>query len=106
MKFPKKVRRHCKYCKKHTIQKVSILAIGRQRGALKRGSMTRAKKRGLARGFGNLGRWGSKPPVSKWKRRAKSVQKKVLLYKCEVCGKINPKSYGIRAGKISIEEEK
>ncbi|MEM1535810.1 MAG: hypothetical protein QXQ82_01300 [Candidatus Pacearchaeota archaeon] len=104
MKFPKKVRRYCKHCKKHTSQKVSVLSVSRQRGALKRGSITRARKRGLARGFGNLGRWGSKPAVSKWRRRAKSVQKKVLLYKCETCGKITPKGYGIRTSKISIEE--
>ncbi|MEM4703122.1 MAG: 50S ribosomal protein L44e [Candidatus Pacearchaeota archaeon] len=105
MKVPKKAKRYCKYCRKHTEQKVTILSIGRQRGAMKRGSLARAMKRGLARGRGNLGRWGSKPAVSKWKRKAKSTQKKVLLYKCLVCGK-TMHGRRIRTSKLSLEQEK
>lgn len=103
MKVPKETRKYCKHCKKHTLQKVSILSPARQRGALKRGSLTRARKRGLGRGTGNLGRWGSKPAVSKWKRRIKSTQRKVLLYKCTECGKIQGRSEGIRISKITLE---
>ncbi|MCS7134301.1 MAG: 50S ribosomal protein L44e [Candidatus Pacearchaeota archaeon] len=102
MKFPKETRRYCPYCKKHTKHTISILSAGRQRGSLRRGSLARARKRGLGRGKGNLGRWGSKRAVSKWKRRIKSTQRKVLLYKCQECGKIKGKSQGIRTSKITI----
>lgn len=105
MKLPKKVRTYCKYCKQHTSHKISLLSGAHQRGAFKWGSLERAKKRGLGRGTGNLGRWGSKPAVSKWKRRAKSTQKKVLLYKCETCGKITPRTYGSRTSKLQIGEK-
>ncbi|UCD21132.1 MAG: 50S ribosomal protein L44e [archaeon] len=105
MKIPRKIKRYCKFCKKHTEQKVSILSTGGKRGSLKKGSMKRAKKRGLARGTGNKGRWGSKPAVNKWKRRAKSTQRKVLMYKCAVCGKSLGKSQGIRTGRLMMKEK-
>jgi large subunit ribosomal protein L44e len=105
MRIPKKVKRYCKHCKKHTSHKVTIMSAGRQRGSLKHGSLIRAKKRGQGRGMGNSGRWGSKPAINKWKRRAKSTQRKVLIYKCEICGKSIQKFQGIRTAKMSIEDK-
>ena len=66
MKIPKEVNRYCKKCKKHTGHTVSQ-AKKRERGSLKKGSINRARKRGLGRGFGNLGKYGSKPALSKFK---------------------------------------
>ena len=105
MKLPKKTRRYCPFCKKHTEQKISLVSTGHKRGTLKRGSISRAKKRGLGRGKGNLGKWGSKPAVSKYKRKSKSTTKKVFLYTCQECKKSKQSKKGIRAGRAQIEEK-
>ena len=102
MKTPKKVRKYCPHCHKATEQQVSI-AKKRDRGSLKRGSIQRGKKRGRGRGAGNLGRWGSKPAISKFKRTgAKSSKKSDFRYKCKDCGKISMQRKGTRAKKIEL----
>jgi large subunit ribosomal protein L44e len=103
MKKPKKIKRYCKYCKKHTEQRVENISSAKPRGALKRGSIIRARKRGLGRGYGNLGKWGSKPPVSQFKRKTKSTKKTNIIYICTVCNKITPQRKGIRTSKIEIK---
>jgi len=105
MKFPRKTRRYCPYCKKHTEQKISIVSAVAKRGALKYGSIQRARKRGRARGHGNLGRY-SKPPVSRWKRKTKSTKKIMLMYTCEICKKSKLAKAGRRASKAQLKEEK
>ena len=55
MKVPKLKKSNCVHCKKHTEHKVATGKTGGKRGALKRGSLQRAKKRGLGIGCGNLG---------------------------------------------------
>jgi len=106
MKLPKNLRRFCPFCKAHTQQKVSLASAGHTRSALKRGSIARAKKRGLGRGMGNLGKWGSKPPVTQWKRKTKSTKKANIIYTCSVCHKSYYKAKGIRSGKVQLEEKK
>jgi large subunit ribosomal protein L44e len=106
MKLPKTTRRYCPYCKKHTMHTISLASTTRQRGSLKRGSITRAKKRGLGRGLGNLGRWGSKPAVGKWKRKTKSTKKANIAYKCKECKKTKLQKKGKRTGRISLEKKK
>ena len=105
MKFPRIVKRYCPYCKKHTKQKVTNVTAGHKRSALKRGSIERAKKRGLGRGKGNLGKWGSKPAISKWKRKTKSSKKTNLLYRCQECGKATLQKKGKRAHKVLFKEK-
>jgi large subunit ribosomal protein L44e len=102
MKIPKKVKRFCPYCKKHTEQKVSLVSTGKKRGSLKWGSLTRTRKRGKARGMGNWGRY-SKAAVSKWKRKTKTTKRLVLLYTCEKCKKSKPIKKSIRTSKIKLE---
>jgi len=104
MKLPKKTRRYCPYCNKNTEQKIELVGGGGKRGSLKWGSMERAAKRGRGIGFGNKGKWGSKPAVTKWKRKTKSTKKSVILYTCQVCKKSKQAGYGRRVGKIQIEE--
>jgi len=87
MKIPKTTNRYCPYCKKKTAQKIKSVSTGAKRGTLTRGSITRAKSRGLGRGIGNKGKWGSKPAVSKFKRKSKTTKKTNIMYTCEVCGK-------------------
>jgi large subunit ribosomal protein L44e len=89
MKIPKKQRHYCPKCKKHTDMAVSD-AKKRTRSTahpMSRGSKSRIMKRGLRRGFGNLGRY-SKPPISKFKRTgAKVSTRSDLRFKCAECSK-------------------
>jgi len=103
MKFPKTTNRYCPYCKKKTPQKVKLVSSGAKRGTLTRGSIARAKKRGRGRGIGNKGKWGSKPPVSKFKRKAKTTKKTNIMYTCTVCSKSKYQKKGMRAGKQTQE---
>lgn len=101
MKIPKTKKRLCKFCRKHTEQKV---AQNKKRTAssLSRGSKYRARKRGVARGVGSLGRY-SKPAVTKFKRTgAKSTKKTDLRYTCSVCHKVSTQSSGIRAKRVEF----
>jgi large subunit ribosomal protein L44e len=88
MKIPKTKKTYCPSCRKHTEFKVYQTKTGANRGSLKKGSIKRAKKRGRGVGFGNLGKWGSKPAVSKWKRAgAKTSKKLILKLSCKICSK-------------------
>ena len=87
MKIPKTVNRYCPYCNEKTKQKIKLVGTGFQRGTQTRGSKYRAKKRGLGRGIGNKGKWGSKPPITKNKRKSKTTKKTNIMYICEKCGK-------------------
>lgn len=99
MKIPKVTKRFCPYCNKQTEQKIKLVGTGFQRGTLTRGSKFRAKLRGLGRGLGNLGKWGSKPPQTKHKRKSKTTKKTNFLYTCKVCNKSKYQKKGIRMGK-------
>lgn len=102
MKFPKQAKVYCKHCNKTTLHKVSPLKTGTKRGSLKRGSIQRARKRGRGRGFGNVGRWGSRP--TKPKRSGVKGGSKMAAFRltCSVCGK----SCGLalaRAKKVELQ---
>ncbi len=99
MKIPKKTKRYCPYCKKQTEQKVKLVSTGNKRGTLKRGGIARAKLRGLGVGIGNKGKWGSKPAVTKFKRKSKTTKKTNIMYTCSECGKSKYQKKGQRAGK-------
>ena len=87
MKIPKTVNRYCPHCNKKTPQKVKLIGTGFKRGALTRGSIIRAKMRGRGTGIGNKGKWGSKPAISKNKRKSKTTKKTNIMYVCSTCGK-------------------
>ena len=76
MKIPKSKKAYCKSCKKHTKSKIFQAKTTGKRGSLKRGSIARAKKRGLGRGYGNLGNYGSKGALNSWKRYGAKSSKK------------------------------
>lgn len=99
MKIPKTTNRYCPYCKAKTAQKIKLVSTGAKRGALRRGSLIRAKLRGRGVGMGNKGKWGSKPPVSKFKRKTKTTKKTNLMYICSKCGKSKYQKKGKRSGK-------
>jgi large subunit ribosomal protein L44e len=103
MKFPKKTKRYCPHCKKQTEQKIKLVSTGAKRGTLTRGSLGRAKLRGQGVGIGNQGKWGSRPAISKFKRKSKTTKKTNIMYTCSVCGKSKYQKKGIRAGKQTQE---
>lgn len=103
MKHPKTTKRFCPSCKKQTEHKVKLLSTGIKRSSLKRGSIQRAKERGAMPGLGNQGRWGSKPPITKWKRKTKNTKKHVLIYTCGECKRSHQSKQGKRMSKLIIE---
>lgn len=103
MKIPKATNRYCPYCKKKTEHKIKIISSGGKRGTLTRGSISRGKLRGRGVGFGNKGKWGSRPPVSKYKRKTKTTKKTNITYTCQVCKKTHYQKKGKRTGKIVQE---
>ena len=103
MKKPKIIQRYCPKCKTKTEHKVSeVSGGGGTKGSLKRGSLQRAKKRGLNRGMGNQGR-RSRPAVSKYKRKTKSTKKTNVKYTCSKCKKATMNKKGTRTKKLIIE---
>ena len=102
MKVPKTTMRYCPYCKKKTEQKIKPMKTGVKASTLKRGSLQRAKMRGLNRGVGNQGR-RSRPAGSKFKRKTKTTKKTVLVYTCKECKKSKQARKGIRTGKLVQE---
>jgi len=88
MKIPKSKKRYCTHCRKHTENRVAQAKTTGKRGSLKRGSINRAKKRGLGRGYGNLGNYGSKGALTSWKRYGAKGSKKISLkLTCPECKK-------------------
>ncbi|MCW1301092.1 MAG: 50S ribosomal protein L44e [Candidatus Nanoarchaeia archaeon] len=98
MKKVKEVRRYCKYCRKHTLHKVSQLKLTRKRGALK---LSSRKFERIMKGYGGFPR----PKTMKSSRHGVKTTKRVtLLYKCSECNRITP-SIGIKAKKFSFVEK-
>jgi large subunit ribosomal protein L44e len=106
MKLPKETKRYCPYCRKHTAQLVGT-AKQKARSAthpLSRGSRARAAMRGLGIGYGNQGRWGSKPAIKSWKRKVKVTKRITVSYTCKECKKTKMIKKAIRTGRIEIGE--
>lgn len=102
MKLPKTVMRYCPYCKKHTEHKNSQNKK-KNASSLTYGSKVRAKRRGRARGIGNMGRY-SKPAVTKFKMTGKKLTKKTdFRYECKECKKSHMQKKGIRAKKVEFK---
>jgi large subunit ribosomal protein L44e len=102
MKIPKMIKRLCPKCGKHTEQKVTQ-AKKRTPGSKHPLAQFAKKRTGFGKGTGNLGKYGSKPPVSKFKMTGKKTSKKVdLRYECKVCKKQSVQSKGIRTKKLEL----
>lgn len=101
MKKPKLVMRYSPFLKKHTQHKVLIVKK-KQASSLSYGSKRRARKRGLARGAGNHGRY-SKPAVTKFKLTgAKTTKKFDIIYECMESKKCYTQSKGIRSKRLEL----
>ena len=102
MKIPKIIKRYCPHCKKHTEQKVSQ-AKKRTPGSQHPLAKFAKKRAGFGKGKGNLGKYGSKPPVSKFKMTGKKTSKKLdLRYECKECKKQTVQRKGIRTKKLEL----
>lgn len=104
MKLPKTMKRLCKHCKTHTVQKVSNQKFKglNKNHTQSRGSKTRMMKRGERRGVGNFGKT-SRPAIAKWKSTgAKNTKKTDLRYTCNECKKISCQSSGIRTKRVEF----
>lgn len=102
MKLPKTIMRYCPYCKKHAEHKINITKK-KAASSMTYGSKVRARKRGQARGIGNLGRY-SKPAVTKFKMTGKKATKKTdFRYECKICKKQHVQKQGIRAKKVEFK---
>ncbi|MFH1211521.1 MAG: hypothetical protein V1659_01175 [Candidatus Woesearchaeota archaeon] len=102
MKKPKETKRHCPYCKKHTVHKITQ-AKKKTPGATHPLSKGSKKRRGFGEGHGNLGSRGSKPALSKWKMTGKKLSKKTdFRFECKECKKSHIQKEGKRAKKVEI----
>ena len=103
MKIPKIKKRYCAKCKKHTEQKITQ-AKKRTPGSARPLAKFAKKRAGFGKGSGNLGKFGSKPPVSKWKLTGKKARKKLdLRYECKECKKQSVQKKGIRAKRVEFK---
>ena len=105
MKMPKTQKKYCPYCRKHTEHKVS--QAKRKTPSSTRpmgyGSKKRARRRGAARGVGNLGRY-SKKAISAFKMTGKkSTTKTDLRYECKECKKTHTQGKGVRAKRVELK---
>ena len=94
MKYPKKQRRYCPYCKKHTEHKIE-LAKRRPRSELRKGQ--RRFRRKLA-GYGSF-------PKENPKGREKPTRKLDIRYVCLECGKKHSIGKGFRVKKFEALKE-
>ena len=97
MKLPGEVRRYCKFCKEHTLQKV-VQVKGGHRGVLTAGS--RRKLDNIEHGYGST----PYPMFEHAKRMGvKQTKRYDIRYKCTKCGKMTTQRSGKRAKKLEIK---
>ena len=103
MKVPKTIKRYCPKCKKHTEVKVTA-SKKRTPGAAHPNAQFAKGRTGFGKGIGNLGRYGSRPAINKFKMTGKKTSKKTdFRYQCTVCKKSTMQKSGIRAKKVEFK---
>ena len=70
MKIPKTIKRFCPKCKTHTEQKVAAAKKKTAGSARPLGKYAKPRT-GFGKGIGNLGKYGSKPAINKFKMTGK-----------------------------------
>lgn len=102
MKLPKQVRRYNPILRKHTLMNVQ-LAKKRTPGSASPMSNKSKARTDFDKGQGNLGRYGSKPPVNKFKMAGKKRSKKAdIRYQCTESKKMFVKKKTFRAKKVEL----
>lgn len=101
MKLPKMLMRYNPILRKHTKHKV-VIVKKKTASSLTPGSKYRARKRGVARGNGNHGKY-SRPPVMKRKMTGVKPTKKFdIAFECQESKKKHSRSCGIRAKRVEL----
>ena len=103
MKIPKQIKRYCPKCKTHTEHKVSQ-AKRRTPGSAHPLAKSQKIRSKFGKGYGNKGKYGSKPAVSKFKMTgAKTSKKTDFRFQCATCKKTQVgKNGGKRSKKVEI----
>ena len=102
MKLPKTKRRYCPKCRKHTDVKV-YASKKRTAGSAKPLGRWAKPRTGFGKGFGNKGKYGSKPAISKFKMTGKKTSKKVdLRFECKECKKSHIQKQGQRMKRVEF----
>ena len=102
MKIPKQVKRYNPTLRKHTLMTVA-LAKKRTPGSASPMSKKSKTRTDFNKGMGNKGRYGSKPPVNKFKMAGKKRSKKTdIRYQCTETKKMFVKRNTIRAKKVEF----
>jgi large subunit ribosomal protein L44e len=94
MKFPKKKRTYCLFCKKHTMHTVER-AKRKARGKGHPESQSQRRFKRKMKGYGSF-------PRPNPKGRGKATTKVDLRYKCDECKKKHPVGKGFRVKKFEI----
>ena len=94
MEVPKTQKRYCPYCRKHTIQTIRRIGIGKIKRRMAEGQRRFKRK---MKGFGSF-------PRPNPKGRAKPTRKLDLRYKCKECGKEHMIGKGFRTKKFEIKK--
>ncbi len=102
MKKPKATKRYCSKCKKHTDQKIAS-AKKRTAGSAKPLGQWAKGRTNFGKGHGNLGKYGSKPAITKFKMTGKKQSKKTdFRYTCDICKKTSSQKQGIRTKRVEF----
>jgi large subunit ribosomal protein L44e len=91
MLYPKKVRRFCNFCKKHTEHVVSQA----KRRPRKKASKSQRRFERKLKGYGSF-------PKENPKGREKPTRKLDLRFKCTVCNKTHSIGSGFRVSKFEL----
>lgn len=103
MKFPKITNRYCSKCKVHTEHKIATAKRKSPNSARPLGQNAKPRT-GFGKGYGNLGRYGSKPAVGSFKMTGKKMSKKVdIRYTCSKCKRTATRKQGFRAKKLEFQ---
>lgn len=106
MKLPKEKNTYCRFCRKHTTQKISI-AKRKTPGSVhtqSHGQKGRVRKRGRWRGVGNKGRFSRKPVGSRKMSGKKTSKKTDLRFTCKDCKKTSVQGKGKRTKKVEFKQ--
>ena len=102
MKLPKQVKRYNPVLRKHTLMNVA-LAKKRSPGSSSPMSASSKTRTGFGKGLGNKGRYGSKPPINKFKMAGKKRSKKTdIRYTCTESKKMFVRRNTVRAKKVEF----
>lgn len=97
MKMPKRIKRYCKHCRKHTVMTINMVHKGK-RSTLKNGQRRRLR---IKSGHGDAGHY-SKKPIKDWARNSKVTQAKDANLECTECKKKQVVKGGFKARRFEL----